>query len=699
MRRALNQLPPDLDGAFENVLDRIQSKGKESRELALATLAWVLYSARPLSLAELLEALSVEIWSPKRDLENVPDLDRMLECCAGLVIIETGTETVHFAHYSVQEYLVKRVESICIPTGLYLARACLTYLNFEDFDRGPVESSDSNAYQQRLTEFPFLSYSACNWTLHMKGTGEDDGEIIRQMENLFSSVPRRDTMLQARYETREHVSSSQSVIHLHPYSSTLLHIVSGAGLASVVKNFFHKNRQIVDLSVLERDSGGRTPLHDACKEGHEDIVRQFLQLDCNRFVTFIDEEGATPLHLAAERGHTKVIEILLWEGNADTASEDIYGCNPLHRAIASSELEATHLIMRKSWETLSGGLEKRYTYGYTLLHQAAMLGYEKGVEWLLKAGASPDVVDVWGNSPLTIAALRGHAGIVKILLEATTGDLIARKGTPLHLSAMHGRTEVVDILLKTGRGDTHARDKLGFTPLHWAAAGGQVAVVEKLLPVTHLPLPAEIRSVSPYQLAAWGGYQDVQRQILHHYSMAINVSLKHNPIHETLLSSFIFGVKDEGEDVFERTLAPDQLSYLFKYWASIRLERKQFQAAAAWLDLDIICWMTREATKGRFQLNMMDPMNIRHGLVCDHCSAKPIWGYRYRCKSCILPPWYDLCAPCFEKRSGVCHPHDSFLKIPSEFPMPGLKDQLKKLRRVLDDESRGSGLGRIQVGG
>jgi hypothetical protein len=71
MRQTLKHLPTDLDGAFEDVLDPINSKVKEARDLAFAALGWVLFSARPLTTSELSEALSIEGGSSARDPENV----------------------------------------------------------------------------------------------------------------------------------------------------------------------------------------------------------------------------------------------------------------------------------------------------------------------------------------------------------------------------------------------------------------------------------------------------------------------------------------------------------------------------------------------------------------------------------------------------------------------------------------------------
>jgi ankyrin repeat protein len=52
--------------------------------------------------------------------------------------------------------------------------------------------------------------------------------------------------------------------------------------------------------------------------------------------------------------------------------------------------------------------------------------------------------------------------------------------TPLHVAAAVGNKGAVELLLAKGA-DANAKDQLGKTPLHWAAAGGQKEVAELLI--------------------------------------------------------------------------------------------------------------------------------------------------------------------------------------------------------------------------
>lgn len=118
----------------------------------------------------------------------------------------------------------------------------------------------------------------------------------------------------------------------------------------------------------------------------------------------------------------------------------------------------------------------------TLLHHAAFAGNEAFVRLLLEAHAMQpvniDATDAEGWTPLHYAADRGHAGVLRQLLEegANVNARDTMKRTPLHLAALSGRKEAVEALLKEGASKT-AKNVAGMTPLECAKAAEQADIV------------------------------------------------------------------------------------------------------------------------------------------------------------------------------------------------------------------------------
>ena len=102
--------------------------------------------------------------------------------------------------------------------------------------------------------------------------------------------------------------------------------------------------------------------------------------------------------------------------------------------------------------------------GNTPLTWAAWKGHAEVVKLLLAKNASTDLQDMNGETALLLAADKGHAKVVELLLAKNAStDLQTKNGdTALLLAAMNGHTEVVELLLaknastdlQTENGDT-----------------------------------------------------------------------------------------------------------------------------------------------------------------------------------------------------------------------------------------------------
>nr|XP_051186570.1 uncharacterized protein LOC127300488 isoform X2 [Lolium perenne] len=138
------------------------------------------------------------------------------------------------------------------------------------------------------------------------------------------------------------------------------------------------------------------------------------------------------------------------------------------------------------------------------LHGAAMTGQSENAELLLSRGMDVDLFDSVHGTALHIAASKGEAGVVKVLLEHHADKeswecmrLLIKAGadvnfidyigvTYLMVAASSGLSDVVKCLLDAGA-NANTPDAFGRTAIQIAALNGRRDIVEMLFPLT-LPL-------------------------------------------------------------------------------------------------------------------------------------------------------------------------------------------------------------------
>ena len=119
----------------------------------------------------------------------------------------------------------------------------------------------------------------------------------------------------------------------------------------------------------------------------------------------------------------------------------------------------------------------------TALHYAAFCGlYDVAMFLVIEHSQDVNARGFYKETPLHVAARRGHADVARLLLEhgadADTWD--NKKRTPLLRVSEYGHVEVARLLLEHGV-DPEARGGDGWSPLERASYGGHVEVAQVLL--------------------------------------------------------------------------------------------------------------------------------------------------------------------------------------------------------------------------
>ena len=203
-------------------------------------------------------------------------------------------------------------------------------------------------------------------------------------------------------------------------------------------------------------SDGEThPIHDAVKAGRVNEVEKWLESDAT-LVDHGDPLGRRPLHYAVEIQDTKMIDLLLSQGaeiDAPGFSSDNrlggYGFRP----VTLSLWYHPYWRQRNDYATAKKLIKNGAEYTITI---AAALGDESRVRELLRSDKNlANFEEPGGKRPLSAAAERGYATIVRALLDAG-GDPNLREGPncprgyALWAATHFGHREIAEMLLGAG---------------------------------------------------------------------------------------------------------------------------------------------------------------------------------------------------------------------------------------------------------
>ena len=287
-----------------------------------------------------------------------------------------------------------------------------------------------------------------------------------------------------------------------------LHYAAGGGAVEVIGALVERG-----LDVNRVDNDGQTPLHTASAYGKLETVRELLRLGANSSMTVVAGTDGTPLHQAARKGHKEIVSVLLDAGcPIDIRSSE--GHSALHYAAGGGAVEVIGVLVERDLD-----VNRKDNDGLTPLHLASAHGKLEAVHELLRLGANSSMTVVAGNhgTPLHQAAGMGHKEIVSVLLDAGCPIDIrsSEGGSALHYAAVGGAVEVIGVLVERDL-DVNRKDNDGLTPLHLASANGKLEAVHELLRLganASMPVVA-VECITPLHLAAVRGHKEMVSVLL-----------------------------------------------------------------------------------------------------------------------------------------------------------------------------------------
>jgi hypothetical protein len=123
-------------------------------------LPWTIYTKRPLLTTELQHAIAVEAGDNELNKENLPQVEDMVSVCAGLVIVDEGSNITRLVHYTTQEYFEGTWKTFFPNAQANITTTCATYLLFDTFNVG--FSPTDKDFEARLKSNILYDYVARN---------------------------------------------------------------------------------------------------------------------------------------------------------------------------------------------------------------------------------------------------------------------------------------------------------------------------------------------------------------------------------------------------------------------------------------------------------------------------------------------------------------------------------------------------------
>jgi len=278
--------------------------------------------------------------------------------------------------------------------------------------------------------------------------------------------------------------------------------------------------------VNTADEYGETPLTLACANGNVSLVDKLLKAGANPNVT--RWTGATPLMIAAGAGSSEAVKLLTAKGAKIDAVEQRKGQNALMWAAAEGHHDVVQTLI-----TLGADVKSASQSGFTPMIFAAAKNDGKSIRHLVAAGAEPT------PKALHVAFAYRNAAAMSALVESGASPNItdATGATPLHAAAQLGDADLIRILLKKGADPNAKTNKAmagrggggGFrriigeqTALHAAAAGAHLDAMRALVAGGADPLLQAQLKTTLLMSAASSGKPQIVKYVYNELDQQVN---------------------------------------------------------------------------------------------------------------------------------------------------------------------------------
>ncbi|WP_298424619.1 ankyrin repeat domain-containing protein [uncultured Kordia sp.] len=297
-------------------------------------------------------------------------------------------------------------------------------------------------------------------------------------------------------------------------------------------------------NVNTHNENGKTPLITAVSENNVEKVKQLIQKGANINLHETTGLQGTALMYASSIGNIEICKLLL-ENGAKINAIDKNNDHALNWAAFSGKIPVMKLLIEKKADLfLKSKHGTAVDVAFRLWHHDSVSNVFKSTKIarlttkkeqklitailendinstkkLLKKGISANTKDPLETPILQLAAQQGNYELVKLLIEHKTNlNAMNRVGqTPLAWAARFGHIAIVDLLLKSGADPNSAGKIYQLTPLIGAAVNGNITIGSLLIENNaSIDTKDRINNASALHWALWYKHKDFAKLLLTH---------------------------------------------------------------------------------------------------------------------------------------------------------------------------------------
>jgi ankyrin repeat protein len=281
-----------------------------------------------------------------------------------------------------------------------------------------------------------------------------------------------------------------------------------------------------------------TPLIAAVENGHAAVVNAMLGAGADANLSNGHVRAA--LYCAAQRGNLAIVAMLLRQPGIQAGAAMQDGTTPFHQAACGGHVAVARILLEAELVPIAlrrecladacrrgdaamvdllyrGDMRADDMNGANCLQIGAAHGHAVVVAYLLKNGVAAAVRSDDGVTALQRACLKGHVGMVDLLL-SQPGNQLNNPGLSmplLHLAVNAGHVPMMNYLLDAGAAPNATDPRTGRTALMNATDGAKPGVLDALLACPRISVNLACHSGwTALQLAMFSGTRDAVISLL-----------------------------------------------------------------------------------------------------------------------------------------------------------------------------------------